>query len=305
MLVQCAEAAEPLPHEPGRNVGPCPAGGNTLMEIAEGPMQQPHLEPAKNITHKTDARNEFVRAVFVFLPAAAFDQLAALRTAQKVREWAQRWRVNAPCVVKEATFRWAHARSRGMASLSGWHWVGLDPRLLERWRGELRALNALPVDTTGLENPIALFTSDWLTAARAETFDTNGAVRPIEEMETGSLGTAYRDHVLENPSVLAPIAADPLRESQADFLSRARCHWDARVARADKRRCSRSSSRPALRDHVRWLALYQVRTESYAALARAADVDVQTVREAVRQVAALIPIRLRPRSKGGRPRHKP
>jgi hypothetical protein len=266
-------------------------------------MQQPHFEPSKGVTHRTDAKNEFVRRVYSHLPARAIEEFSLLPSARAVGEWAKRWRVNAPCVVKDATSRWAQVRSRGGARLTGWHWEGADPSLVEKWRDELRALNALPVDTVGLENPVALFTREWIRTGRAEAFEASGVLTPKKEMKDAGLD--YCDRVLANPSVRAPIAADPLRESLTDFLERARCHWDARAACASKRGFTATSPRPSLLQHADWLARYQVCGESYRAIARTARRDIQAVREAVSKTAALVSIRLRRPDKGGRPKRKP
>lgn len=56
------------------------------------------------------------------------------------------------------------------------------------------------------------------------------------------------------------------------------------------------------REHFRWLARYQVRGESYAAIARAVCRERQTVKEAIQETALLIGLPLRPPDRAGRPR---
>jgi hypothetical protein len=267
-------------------------------------MANHHLEPRRNITYETGARNEFVRAVKRHLPQEALEQLVALPADQLVQEWATRWRVNAPCVVEEATSWRDLGRSYGLRRLilsDGY--TGFDPLLLRDWRAALRELNALPVESTWLENPLALFRPDCIKGARANALNANGSLKPLQDME--SLSRTFSEQVFANESVLAPIAADPSRESRVDFIGRCQCHWDARVARAHGLGFTRTSPRPSLRQHAEWLARYQVQLESYGTLARSARADLQTVREAVRRTADLVALPLRPAQKGGRPRQKP
>ena len=111
--------------------------------------------------------------------------------------------------------------------------------------------------------------------------------------------------------VLAPIAANPIRESRDDFLKRAVNHWNARADEVDDvlpasgQSVKAPASRPELRRHIDWLIRYQVKGESWAQVATdPIAVSHDTVRVEVQRLARLLDLKLRPGRPRGRPRRK-
>ena len=122
-----------------------------------------------------------------------------------------------------------------------------------------------------------------------------------------------RAAALRQPRVLAPVGADPMRESLTQFQRRAKNHWDARAVDVDTiahqlgLTFKAAYTRAAQSQHIRWLVRYQVHRESYEAIGTQPrhkdDVHASphTVRLEVRRLAAQLELTLR----SGRPRGRP
>ena len=123
-----------------------------------------------------------------------------------------------------------------------------------------------------------------------------------------------RAAALRQPRVLAPVGADPMRESLTQFRRRATNHWHARTVDVDTiahqlgLTPKAAYARAAQSQHIRWLVRYQVHRESFEAIAKqprhADDVHASrhTVRLEVRRLAAQLELALRPGRPRGRPR---
>ena len=141
------------------------------------------------------AQAAFVSEVQQALPADALKQLCALRGSRNVAGWAKRWWSDAPCMIACAT----HVRTFA---------VGLSPRDRRRliqgtlrgevtvpeteWMPDLRRLDALP-----------------LSAFREGLAD---------RMEGDYLKTYRRQRLVDDAISLAPLSADPLRETLGHFI---------------------------------------------------------------------------------------
>ena len=118
------------------------------------------------------------------------------------------------------------------------------------------------------------------------------------------------------PLVLAPVGADPMRESLTQFRRRATNHWHARAEDVDTiaqhlgLTLKADYARAAQSRHIRWLVRYQVHRESYEAIGKQPrhkdDVHAspRTVRLEVRRLAAQLEFTLRSGRLRGRPRKK-
>jgi hypothetical protein len=102
------------------------------------------------------------------------------------------------------------------------------------------------------------------------------------------------------------LEAGPFRESRAEFVERAKRHWDARAEHLRERGFVTAEDPTDLTLHSDWLVRYQVRGESYARIGThtpyphaSTNVDRKTIEFAVKQIAGLLEIPLRPRGKGG------
>ena len=116
------------------------------------------------------------------------------------------------------------------------------------------------------------------------------------------------------PRVLAPVGADPMRESLTQFRRRATNHWHARTVDVDTiahqlgLTPKAAYARAAQSQHIRWLVRYQVHRESFEAIGKqprhADDVHASrhTVRLEVRRLAAQLELTRRPGRPRGRPR---
>jgi hypothetical protein len=250
-----------------------------------------------------DAQTAFVIAAWRALPLKARRQLFS-RRAEKEAHWAKRWRVDAPCLVEyakelrafDAACRPA-ARSRAKEPPLGTGAVGCEPWLMEsdvdrrisvppppQWLSERKRLDKLP-------HSLRVSLSDKVTASYLDEY-RGGPIADDEEM-------------------LAPVAADPLQETKDHFMSRAEDHFRARQLRL--RRIAKDAGftsnppaqTPELAKHVGWLVRFQINDESASAIARSSGLHGPdqrvTVAKAIRQLARLIGLPLRPVARG-RPR---
>ena len=146
--------------------------------------------------------------------------------------------------------------------------------------------------------------ANWADAAR-------GVLDRMQDLGTDSVpyhGEPYLDPLADDfprSELTAAIAANPLEEDRATFLRRADEHWQARVALLESLGYERTNTKPTL-DHVRWLIRYQVKGESFGAIARDGSDEsadrTKTVTDAIKNLAHLIELPLRRPSRGGRPR---
>ena len=169
---------------------------------------------------------------------------------------------------------------------------GAAPQLqrdLERWRA-----GRLDDNTLG-----------WVQVLAAIVHDVDALQQAVKEARAAAL---------RQPRVLAPVGADPMRESLTQFRRRATNHWRARTVDVDTiahqlgLTPKAAYARAAQSQHIRWLVRYQVHRESYEAIGKqprhADDVHASphTVRLEVRRLAAQLELALRPGRPRGRPR---
>ena len=168
---------------------------------------------------------------------------------------------------------------------------GAAPQLqrdLERWRA-----GRLDDNTLG-----------WVQVLAAIVDDVDALQQTAKEARAAAL---------RQPRVLAPVGADPMRESLTQFLRRARNHWCARTVDVDTiaqqlgLTFKAAYARAAQSQHIRWLVRYQVHRESFETIGTQPrhkdDVHASqhTVRLEVRRLAAQLELTLR----SGRPRGRP
>ena len=170
-------------------------------------------------------------------------------------------------------------------------------RYLERLR---RALANLPS-----QGRLDDDTLGWVQVLAAIVHDVDALQQAVEEARAAAL---------RQPRVLAPIGADPMRESLTQFRRRATNHWHARTVDVDTiahqlgLTPKAAYARAAQSQHIRWLVRYQVHRESFEAIGKqprhADDVHASphTVRLEVRRLAAQLELARRPGRPRGRPR---
>lgn len=241
-----------------------------------------------------DAQTAFVITAWSALSPKARRQLFS-RRAEEVPRWVKRWRVNASCMVEYARELRALAANSPKGDALGrdlWRRViGVDRRVpvppRPEWLSELKRLDKLPF---------------WMRVGVSDKV----AASHLEE---------YRSRALvDDEDMLAPVAADPLRETKKHFMDRAEDHYRSRrlrlrrIADAGKFTIAPPKLSPKLHERVNWLVRFQIRDESSAAIAKSSGLlgagGQITVKKAIQDVAALIGLPLRPERRG-RPRTKP
>lgn len=267
------------------------------------------LEATKGASHAADAASAFVTAVQKHLAREAFQEIRGLSLNQ-VRQWAEKWCVDAPCIL-EIALDWCEGGWTEGSTISS-YWSPAIPR---EWFETLNELNALPIDSTwlasGLENVmsdgerrtalgnlkslspsvplIVKLTPDGQTqAVREGPGDRERKRYLLNELP------AYRDHLLDQNCALAPIRADPLRESETSFLTRARDHFQARVRKGEQKGYTRVSPKSNLDQQIDWLIRFQLHRQSRRAIAAKDNKVREAVDRAIRELAALLDLRLRP-----------
>ena len=170
-------------------------------------------------------------------------------------------------------------------------------RYLERLR---RALANLPRQERLDDDMLG-----WVQVLAAIVHDVDALQQAMEEARAAAL---------RQPRVLAPVGADPMRESLTQFRRRATNHWHARTVDVDTiahqlgLTPKAAYARAAQSQHIRWLVRYQVHRESFDAIGKQPrhedDVHASrhTVRLEVRRLAAQLELTLRPGRPRGRPR---
>ena len=213
---------------------------------------------------------------------------------QQFRDRAQRLAASGPRGQKMA------ARLTAILQRHGGRVADAAPQLqryLERLRRALANLwrqGRLDDDTLG-----------WVQVLAAIVHDVDALQQAMEEARAAAL---------RQPRVLAPVGADPMRESLTQFRQRATNHWRARTVDVDTiahqlgLTPKAAYARAAQSQHIRWLVRYQVHRESFDAIGKqprhADDVHASphTVRLEVRRLAAQLELTRRPGRPRGRPR---
>ena len=125
-----------------------------------------------------------------------------------------------------------------------------------------------------------------------------------------AIGAYRRTRLAEDSLFLAPLSADPLTETPAQFRRRAGDHFRARDLRL--RRIAKEAGgvvevlrkAPRLHDHAEWVVRRQIHGQSGRAIARSVGFHGHdqrvTVEKAIREFAALIDLPVR-RLRPGRP----
>ena len=126
---------------------PCLVAATSSQGIVEGTMK---LEAAKGASHAANAAAAFIHAVQQHLPREAFEELRGLSLNQ-VRQWAEKWGVDAPCILEIAR-DWCEGGWNEGETVDAY----CGPAIPREWFEQLNELNRLPVDAgwleTGLEN---------------------------------------------------------------------------------------------------------------------------------------------------------
>ena len=215
---------------------------------------------------------------------------------EQFRDRAQRLAASGPMGQKMA------ARLTATLQRHGGSVQGAAPRLqrhLERLRrplANLRRQGRLDDDTLG-----------WVQVLAAIVNDVDALQQAVEEARAAAR---------RQPRVLAPVGADPMRESLTQFLRRATNHWCARTGDVDTiahqlgLTFKAAYARAAQSRHIQWLVRYQVHKESFETIGKQPrhedDVHASqhTVRLEVRRLAAQLELTLRSGRPRGRPRKK-
>ena len=152
------------------------------------------------------------------------------------------------------------------------------PRLADGFKSSLREAGGLQ-DTARLHRRLALLRRPLANLQNRRRLHSDiphwlGSISKIlNDADTlRQLVADARAKALKQPRVLAPIAADPTRESREHFLKRAANHWSARDTEADEvlRESGQSVSAPAPKpnmQHIDWLIRHQVKGESRVEIA--------------------------------------
>jgi hypothetical protein len=279
------------------------------------------LEAQKGSTHAAEAASAFVRAVQEHLPPEAFAELNAL-DRDAIEQWADRWHVHAPCILELAETWCSGGWGEGFTiDTCGGSSTPAD------WPARLRELNSRPTDVDGLGRLRSLRGGDHrdLEALRNEVGPVQREIAQLTEaIDAGKLDPQARERLhaaqarrddltkaikkregerhleelrekeLNVEEALAPISADPSRESEDRFVQRARTHFRARKDDAKRFGYVKVSVKPKLlNEHMDWLVRFQLHGESRAEIARSTNVVRQAVDRAIRDTAALLKLRLR------------
>lgn len=266
-------------------------------------MQQknsPHF--AQGAVRAADAQFAFVIAAARTLPPPAFPDLFRRRSVAGIAKWAVQWRVDAKCMV-------AYATALKAARLTRSEREGL---VQGRLRLDVAPGAALPTDIRQ-----ALSSIDHLTLIPLELVS---AVRALDQLPRSMTRETLRDRVadsymetyrqrelLKDTTILAAVAADPIRETRKHFLTRAEEHYSARALHLSKAAAAarfpigRSKPAPELAKHVAWLVRFQIGEESFDAIASDANGErerttAEAVRVAVQRLARIVGLDLRPSS---------
>lgn len=249
------------------------------MRESEFGRQSSALDPKKGLAQRAAAEMAFLIALNAHLPVDAFRELHSLKP-QGIPRWLKKWNVNAPCVKASAAAIVTVARRRGpgLRVLPVAFVVSYRRELPRDWRVEVSRLNALPMDSwlEDVVGTVAEHASNKLPAAEREQLNQWLA--------------AEREKLLSDDRVLAPIAADPMRESREGFLNRADNHWNARMKRARAMGGIDTAPKPQTYDHADWLAR-NLCGESIQRIGDSVFRRRQAVAEGIRTIADLVRFR--------------
>jgi hypothetical protein len=113
--------------------------------------------------------------------------------------------------------------------------------------------------------------------------------------------TGWPGHECEDPTnLLSVVGAHPDRETRAEFLKRAKDHWNERVA--DLQEVGWKPIRRKVPNHFAWAVRYQLKKERLATIARDVHQDLSTVRDGVNTALKMIGVKPRKGDRGGAPR---
>ena len=255
-------------------------------------MRGARLEPTPGDSQYLDARAAFLsRAYHALEETTAFDELEELvrhdsagdRAA--IEAWARTCGVNAPCM-RQAAQEMVDATRRDPAN-SGFHHVSRSEPMGEPWRRQLGAWNEFPV-TMAADDGVASSTM---------------SVPDPRDPRVGSFIEAPFEQLLEQPHILGPITTNPQSEPRAQFLERARHHWEARRQVGIRAHgLTPVAAKPSLLDQIDWLVRYQIQKTPFEVIASDLTVTPDAVRKAVHRLAALLELERRPVPRG-RPPH--
>ena len=255
-------------------------------------MRGARLEPDSGYVQYLDACAAFLsRANHVLEEITAFDELEELARHDSagdraaIEAWARTWGVNAPCM-RQAAQDIVHATRRDPAN-SGFRHESRSEPMGERWRRQLGAWN---------EFPVTMSADDGVASGTMSVPD------PLDP-RVGSFIEAPLEQLLEQPHILGPIATNPRSEPRAQFLERARHHWEARRQVGIRAYgLTPVAVKPDLLDQVDWLVRYQIQKTPFEVIASDLTVTPDGVRKAVHRLAALLDLERRPAPRG-RPPH--
>ena len=130
------------------------------------------------------------------------------RDLQPLARWGRRWQLDSPGHCSATVGAFKERRPGSSATWSAWR----------RPLANLRRQGRLDDDTLG-----------WVKVLAAIVDDVDAMPQAVEEA---------RAVALRQPRVLAPVGADPMRESLTQFLRRATNHWCARTVERGHPRAS-------------------------------------------------------------------
>jgi hypothetical protein len=286
-----------------------PTNPSKRLQRRMSPPRGRLLEAKRGTTRRAQAELALLVALNRTLPASAFDELREGSETFEPENWANRWKVNAPCVVVQAKDLAAYEQMRRTAGDQptsaklgklGESYVGAEPAAI--WPAELLTLNQKSVEFDRLEaiSDIVAAEDDPHVDAKARQI-----IRQAREelLEHGGRKRGPGGPRPINYRFLAPIATDPLRESRNHFIERARDHWDARAALAQRRfGAALVAPTPRLRKHAEWAVRHLVGGEKISTIARTNRVNgvsrpiaPQTVSEAITRFRQLVDWQLQTR----------
>lgn len=243
-------------------------------------------DPSRQI-RRAVAEAAFLKTASCELPSEAFQELFDPRHSD-VAAWAKRWRVDAPCMLTYATELLVTVERRETGE-------NLSARIVG---GKLRF-------SSGADGRPRRWA---LEVARLDRLPPSYLRQGLSDRVTDSFVSEYRKTELsDDEDALAPVSADPAIESKERFLQRAEEHFAARANRM-KRICAWEGPvrlPPSLLQHTEWLVRFQLRNETFLEIAAGVrwrtDDPKKVVEVAVRRLAALIELSLRPLRRGRPP----
>jgi hypothetical protein len=244
------------------------------------------------------------------LPPYAWDQLREI-PVEGVEEWATRWHIPFPCVIREARAIADYSKRGNDLSLD---FGGFSfPRPPAEWLTVLRGLNTRTVDATYLDDVLASVASTRELEQQelkiaADVRESRRARKRGDQLPGGIWREDLpwlqesrrqfnereipqrRSELLDLPRAGAAVGADPLRESEDHFMFRARNHWKARLQEAKRMGYQPVRAWPDMVQHVEWTIRHIVSSERLVDIAKSCrpSRSRQLVSRAVHDVVALL-----------------